>query len=141
MDLRLLKCWGWFGVSGELGKRDGSRGEEGGVDAGDEVVVCGMGEDGGVGGGDVFAVSGMDVESVGNKVGRGDMAGFVGWDDGKETRGDGKEFGDGEDGTGSAGAYGERIGSLWAGLGEGLICGEASGMGSDWGGPVEVLIR
>ncbi|CAB4289548.1 unnamed protein product [Prunus armeniaca] len=72
-------------------KIDGSRGEEGGVDVGDGVVECGMGEDGGVGGGDGFVVSGMDVESVGSKDSRGDMAGIVGWDDVKETRGDSKE--------------------------------------------------
>ncbi|KAJ6300774.1 hypothetical protein OIU76_021547, partial [Salix suchowensis] len=35
MVLRLLSIWGGFGVSGELGRRDGSMGEEVGVGKGE----------------------------------------------------------------------------------------------------------
>jgi len=39
MVLRLLNFLGGFGAAGELGRRDGSRGEGGGVDMGEGVVV------------------------------------------------------------------------------------------------------
>jgi hypothetical protein len=39
MDLRLLNFLGGFCVSGEFERRDGSRGEEGGVDTNDGFVV------------------------------------------------------------------------------------------------------
>ena len=39
MVWRLLNFLGGFGVAGELGRRDGSRGEGGGVDMGEGVVV------------------------------------------------------------------------------------------------------
>ncbi|KAB5552361.1 hypothetical protein DKX38_009672 [Salix brachista] len=40
MDLRLLNFWGGFGVSGELGRRDGSMGEEVGVGRGEVGSMC-----------------------------------------------------------------------------------------------------
>lgn len=92
MDLRLLKFCGGFGVSRELGKIDGLRGEEEGVDARYGFVVSGLKEDGGVGIGNGFVVSRRDAEFVGNKDGSGDMAGVVGQDGGEENRGDSKGF-------------------------------------------------
>ena len=53
MFLRLLNFCGGLGVPGELGRRDGSRGEEGGVVMGweseEEITAVGLGERGCVG--------------------------------------------------------------------------------------------
>ncbi|CAL9000526.1 unnamed protein product [Prunus brigantina] len=125
MDLRLLKFWGGFGVSGELGKRDGSRGEEGGVDGSG-------GEEGGVDSSDGFVVSVIDAEVVGDEGDRGDSKGLGEWENDEKMAS--VEAGE----KGCVGS--ECVGSDGGGLADGLTNGESRTIGTGWAGLVEVLI-
>ena len=118
MVLRLLNFLGGFDVEGELGRRDGSRGERGGVDMGEGVLVW-------MTGARFVELDASEGDTKGDR-------GLLDWETGEGTI---------AVGLGERGGVGiDCVREGCGGLAEGVTDGESRIIGAEWVGLIELLV-